>query len=393
MSERILNSHTSGSKPQRSTSKNMFLVLGGTAAIAFVAGFMLQFVRPMTGQAQEKTSKAPGKATISGAKDEPTRYLARIANGKNVVMVSYDDVAHECMLRHGAEILDNLINRKIIETACEASNIQISEAEVDKEVLKIAQKFKMSPDEWYKMLEAERNVTKAQYRRDIIWPMLSLRKLAGEDVKVTKKELSEAFQRNFGPRVRARIIVQDNPRRAAEAWEMVTKNPELFDEAVKKYSTDASSKSLGGTIPPIPMFSGNPLSEPIEQAAFKLKIGEISDVIQSGQQYLIIKCEGRTDQVVKDITEVQDQLIADLREEKIQRAVTETFDGIRQNARIDNYLTGQKTGGEKKPATATGAAPAGAGAPGAVRQTSGQAAPGGVKPAAVTTRPAAKARN
>lgn len=385
MSERILSSG-GGSTAPRSTSKNMFLVLGGTAAIAFVAGFMLQFARPMTGQAQEKSASA-GKATVAGAKAEPTRYLARIVNGKSTVMVSYDEVAHECMLRHGAEVLENLINRKVIELACESSNIQVSEQEVDQEVLKMAQKFKMDPEQWYTMLQAERNVTRAQYRRDIIWPMLSLRKLAGEDIKITQAEQQRAFERNYGQRVKARIIVQDNQRHAAEAWEMVTSKPNdpaVFDAAVKKYSNDASSRSLGGAVPPIPRYSGNPLSESLEQAAFKLKAGEISNVIQVGQQYIIIKCEGRTEQVVSNMDEVKMQLLAELKEEKIQQAVAETFEKIREGSRIDNYLTHEVSGGQKKPAGA-------AGAPGAVKQTAGQgaaAAPGAGR-AALNTRPKA----
>ena len=379
MGERIPNASMSSSMPQRSTSKSMFLVLGGTAAVAFVAGFMLQFVRPATGQAQEKSSAAPGKATISGVKSEAARYLARITNGKHVVMVSYDEVAHECMLRHGNEVLDNIINRKIIETACENSNIQISEVEVDTEIQKIAKKFNMSVPEWYNMLLAERNVTKAQYRRDIIWPMLSLRKLAGEDVEITPTELKQAFLKNYGPRVKARIIVQDNQRRAAEAWEMVSKDPTLFEAAVKKYSIDAGSRALGGAVPPIPQYSGNLLSEPLEKAAFKLKAGEVSTVVQSGQQFVIIKSEGLTEQVVTSIEEVKGELVAALKEEKTQKAIAETFDKIREGARIDNFLTNQTTGGQK--------APAAGGAQQTIRQTGGQAAPGGVKPAATTSRP------
>ena len=384
MSERISDAGVPAGMTQRSTSKNMFLVLGGTAAIAFVAGFMLQFVRPAAGQAQEKSASAPGKASVSGAKAEPARYLARIANGKQVVMVSYDEVAHECMLRHGAEVLDNLINRKVIETACDNSNIQISETEVDQEILKIAKKFNMSFEEWYKMLQSERSVTPAQYRRDIIWPMLSLRKLAGEDIKVSQTELQQAFQKNYGPRVKAKIIVQDNQRRAAEAWEMINKNPDNFDAAVKRYSIDAGSRALGGAIPPIPRFSGNPLSEPIEKTAFKLKAGEVSTVIQSGQQFVIIKSEGHTEQVVESIAEVQDQLYADLKEEKTQHAVAETFDRIRETAKIDNYLTSSTTGGQKR----TPAASAAPGAAGPVRQASGQAAPAATKPAAANRAPA-----
>ncbi len=395
MSERNQPASMSGGMPQRSTSKSMFLVLGGTAAVAFVAGFMLQFVRPAAGQAQEKSAAAPGKATVTGTKNEAARYLARITNGKQIVMVSYDEVAHECMLRHGNEVLDNIINRKIIETACENQNIQISEAEVDQEIVKIAKKFNMSVSEWYNMLQAERSVTKAQYRRDIIWPMLSLRKLAGEDIKISKNELQQAFLKNYGPRVKARIIVSENQRRAAEAWEMATQDPQNipanFQAAVNKYSQDAGSRALGGAIPPIPQFSGNPLSEPLEKAAFKLQPGQVSSVIQSGQQFVIILSEGRTEQVVQSIEEVQDELIAALKEEKTQHAVAETFDRIREVARIDNFLKNETTGGPKKP-VATGT---GTGQPAPRQPGAQQAAPGAAKPAAkaaVTSRPGAAAQ-
>ncbi|MDB5385688.1 MAG: PpiC-type peptidyl-prolyl cis-trans isomerase [Planctomycetaceae bacterium] len=379
MSEGNHNTELSPAMPNRSPSKKMFLVLGGTAAAAFIAGFMLQFIRPVSGQAAENKA---GKASVGGAQTDPTKYLARITNGKTVMMVSYDEVAHECMLRYGSEVLDNIINRKVIEIACEGTGIEINEAEVDQEIVKVATKFNMSVEQWYAMLQDERHVTKAQYRRDIIWPMIALRKLAGEEVKITKTELTQAFEKNYGPRVKVRIIVQDNQRRAAEAWDQVSKNPETFEAMVKKYSIDQSSRALGGAVPPIPRFSGNPLTEPIETAAFKLKAGDISSVIQSGQQFIILKCEGRTEQVVSSIEEVQGQLLAELKEEKTQRAISEKFEQVRESARIENFLTNKLTGG------GTGRRPAAAQAPGqGPGQTRPANGPANAKPA-VTSRPA-----
>lgn len=363
--------------------RRVTLFLGGTAILLVLAGVMLQIGRPITGQAQEKPAAAPGKATVTGAggQSSSARYLARVTSGSKVLMVSYDEVAHECMLRHGSEVLDNLINRKIIEAACEQYKVSVTESEVDQEIIKISKKFNMSVEEWFNMLQAEQNVTKAQYRRDIIWPMVALRKLAGSDIEVTKTELQQAFLRNYGPRVKARIIVLSNQRHAAEAWDMVSKNPDAFEDAVKKFSIDPGSRALGGAIPPIPRYSGNPLNEPIEQAAFKLKNGEISSVIQTGQQWVIVKCEGRTEQVVGSLEEVQEQLVADLKEEKTRKAVSDTFEKIRESAKIDNFLTNQTVGG-KKPSTGA--------VPGQIRQTGaaapGTGAPGGVK-AAAGTRP------
>lgn len=363
MSEGIHTSEFSPAMPNRSPSKNMFLVLGGTAAAAFIAGFMFQFVRPASGEAADKA----GKASVSGAPAENSRALARITNGKNFTIVNYDEVAHECMLRYGSEVLDNIINRKVIEMACEGTGVEVNEAEVDQEIVKVAKKFNMSVEEWYNMLQDERHVSKAQYRRDIIWPMIALRKLAGENVNITKTELAQAFERHYGPRVKVRIIVQDNQRRAAEVWSKASKNPDDFEALVKQYSTDQSSKALGGHVPPIPRYSGNPLTEPIETAAFKLKAGEVSSVIQSGQQFIILKSEGMTEQVVSGIEEVQGQLLADLKEEKIQRAVAETFERIRDNAKIENFLTNKVTGG------ATGNKPAAAQVPGQPKPAKSQA--------------------
>ena len=73
--------------------------------------------------------------------------------------------------RHGDEVLENLINRRIIQQACSAQGIEVSEAEVDAEILKIAKKFNLDPVAWLQMLQAERNVSPSHYRRDIIWPL------------------------------------------------------------------------------------------------------------------------------------------------------------------------------------------------------------------------------
>ena len=41
------------------------------------------------------------------------------------------------------------------------------------------------------MLEAERNIPEKKYRRDIVWPMLALRKLAGEKVEVSEADVKK----------------------------------------------------------------------------------------------------------------------------------------------------------------------------------------------------------
>lgn len=323
------------------------LLLAGTAGVLLVAGVLYQVCRPLPGAAQEQPQQQ-GQAPRQ-AKPSTSDAVARV----NGAIITKAEVAEECMLSYGNDVLEKMINRRIIEQACAAQKVEVTEAEVDQEILKIAEKFNMSVDNWYAMLRTERNVTEAQYRRDIIWPMLALKKLAGGNVQITKKDMEEAFQRNYGERVKVKIIVLDNIRRANECWEKVNQNPEDFERLVRQYSIDSGSRALEGSVPPIRRFSGNQASEPLETAAFKLKKDEISGIVQTGNQFVIMKCEGRTEPVVKDLEDVKSHLKEELREEKIQQSVAAVFEKIKDEATVQNYITQKVQEGKKKSAAAT----------------------------------------
>jgi len=362
------------------------MIIAGTAITLLAAGVMLQVTRPTSafpedGRAASGKSAPPGKTAAGdqGPRSNKVTDVARVGREH----ITYDELAKECIDRVGKEILNDLISRKILQQACDAQGIEISEAEVSKEIDKLAKDLGLATDQYLQMIEAERNIPVQKYRRDVIWPMLALRKLAGEDVTVTKEEMKKAFVKFYGPRVKAKAIVLDNPRRAREVWEQAQKDPDDFERLAAKESIDPSSRSMGGQIHPIARYSG---PEELEKVAFKLKEGEISPVVQTGlKQHVILKCEGRTEPAVKDISEVEDTLMQELRNEKIQMAIGEVFKKLKAEARVDNYLTGESTG-ERKPASAKGP-----GTSGTIRQTAGSA-DGASEPTSTNTA-AAKSGN
>ncbi len=366
--------HLPTDKAKPKMKKTWTMVIAGTAFMLLAAGVMLQVMRPASAF-PEDLKAAGGKSAPSGKAVAGDQASTRGTAVKDVARVgreniTYDELARECIDRVGKEILDALISRKIIQQACDAQGIEISEGEVSKEIDKQAKDLGMATDQYLQYLQAERNMPPQKYRRDSVWPMLALRKLAGDDVKVTKEELKKAYISNFGPRVKARAIVLDNPRRARDVWEQAQKDPEEFERLAGQNSIDPTSRSMGGTIPPIRRYGG---SEELEKVAFKLKEGEISPVVQVGlNQLIILKCEGRTEPTVTDMAEVEDSLMQELRQEKIQMAIAEVFKKIKSEARVDNYLTGEVTG-DRKPATAKGPS-----TPGTIRQT-GTGSAGSIK--------------
>ena len=318
-------------------------ILGGTMAVVIGAGVLFQVLRPEPAVSQTAEKPARGAVASKGRAaldaSAPAETMARVNNQT----IGFDMVARECVDRHGKEVLENMINRLLIEQECERNKVNVSEAEVEQEITEITEKFKLPLDQWYKMLAAERGVTPQQYKNDVIWPMLALRKLAElqAESQVTEADMLHAFERDYGPRVKARmILLNGNGRQAAKIWDQCKADPDKFEDLAAEFSTDPNTRSLGGAMPPIRKHGGLPQ---LEEAAFKLKEGEISPIIQVGEQHFILKCEGRTEPITTDPKSVWDELYAQVTEEKTQLAVANTFKDIKDRADIHNYLDGTST--------------------------------------------------
>ena len=321
--------------PERQPSR-IRVIVGGTlvALLLTVVGFQFWRARPGFGFSSETNSGAAGAAGTS-AKD---RYVASV-DGQ---LVTWQELAQECVDRFGEDVLDNLINRLVIQRACAEKGIEVSVEEVRQEIMRISKRFGLDVQTWYTMLEAERDLTQAQYRRDIIWPMLALKKLAGADVRITKTQLREAYQDRFGEKVKARMIMLDNLRRAQAVWERVHRNPDDFERIAREESVESNSRALGGVIPPIRQFSSH---EELRKAAFDLRTpGEVSGIVQLGlNSYVILKYEGRTERVDHDPKDVRAELYHELMEHEVQKLVATTFKRLREEALIDNYVSGKTT--------------------------------------------------
>ncbi|WP_459555390.1 peptidylprolyl isomerase [Lacunimicrobium album] len=328
-----------GSYTKKARKGSWIPTVAGTLVILVAGGVIWQVFKA------ENLQATTGQA-VSGtpvAAQPTTQALAKV----NDQFISYDAVASECFSRIGSEVLDNIINRTIIQQEVQKRGIVVSEAEVQQEIVKIAKEFNLGVDMWYQMLTTERGITPEQYRKDIIWPKLALEKLAGDKVVVSDADMEKAFVRNYGPRVRSRMIMLDNIRRANEIWEKASRNPEEFERLARETSIDPNSRALGGSIPPIQRHSGNP---ELENAAFNLKAGEISSLIQIDvNRYVILKCEGQTEPIVTDIKTVWNDLYAQLEKEKTQEKVATIFEDVKKTARVDNYLTNTTSGGVANP--------------------------------------------
>ena len=169
--------HTTAQSADAKPKRRMLWIFGGAAVAVVAGGLLMQYFRATSGQAA--TEGAAGTAQVGGKKK--AEILARV--GKE--SITYDAVAEEAVVRHGKEILDDLVHRLIIQQACEEQNLTVTEQEVSQEISRIAKRFNLDVTEYLQMLQSERNITPMQYRTSVIWPMLALKKLAGENVDIS----------------------------------------------------------------------------------------------------------------------------------------------------------------------------------------------------------------
>jgi len=257
---------------------------------------------------------------------------AAVVDGTEVTM---DRLAEECLVRHGAAVLESLVNRRIIEQACQQQGVSVSVEDVSAEVDAMARRFSVPRDKWIEMIQQERGITPKQYADDIVWPMIALRRLARGAIEPSAEELQEAFEKQFGPAVKARIIVSRTRTDADQVRAKALAAPDEFGALARQHSVDVGSASANGWVQPIRLHSGDPQ---FDRAAFALEPGKISDVVQVADQFIVIKCEGHLPPAGAKLEEVRPHLAEELRERKSRQASTDVFRRLQESARVENVL-------------------------------------------------------
>lgn len=258
--------------------------------------------------------------------------IVAVVNGEPITR---EELRRECLRRYGEEVLESVVNKYLIMEECQRRGITVTQEEVDAEIARMATRFGMPVETWLKLLKDERGIKPDQYRRDIIWPMLALRKLAGQKLLVTPEELQREFESRYGPAVKARLIVVSRKDLAERIRAEALAHPDQFGELAKQYSEDAASASLKGLIQPIRKHVGQ---KEIEEVAFHLKPGEISPVIEVANQYIILKCEEQLPPLSVRLEDVRGELEELAKDTKMRSVAQAIFQELQGRAQIVNVL-------------------------------------------------------
>ncbi|HEX5446739.1 MAG TPA: peptidylprolyl isomerase [Pirellulales bacterium] len=282
-----------------------------------------------------KTKKTPSKTAEEPPAEAPAAASLKIMATVNGQQITRNELAQECLLHFGEEVLESVINKRLISEECRKRNIAVTHDEVKEEIDRMAARFALPTEQLLTMLREERHITPDQYAKEIIWPTVALRKLAADRLKVSEKDLQEAYDMLYGPAVQVRLIACPTAQKAEEARARAIADPEDFGNIAKEVSIDTVSASAKGLIQPIHHHQGDPN---IERVAFGLHVGEVSEVVAVGDQFVILMCEAQLAAQKVPMEKVKRVLVESIKDKKLRLAADTIFKQLQDAAQIENVM-------------------------------------------------------
>ncbi len=283
-------------------------------------------------KATSEETESPPAVKGPSRPEHPQHDVMAIVNGKDI---SRAQLAHACVERHGEEVLESLVNKRLILHHCRNRKIEVTQEETSAEVDRMAKRFKLGREQWLDLLERERGIGREEYGRDILWPTLALRKLAADQLTVTEDELAKAHEMQFGPAVHARLLVVSSRAEAEELHAQLAQRPEEFARLAMQHSEDVNSASIGGLIQPIRRHMGD---ASLEQAVFSLEPGQISPILPVAEKFAILKCESHIPAQDVALDEVRAEMTEQIKESKLREVASKLFENLQKSAIIQNVL-------------------------------------------------------
>lgn len=311
--------------------------LGPVAAAVLLVGvgFILGSVEVRPAAAQ------PGKGVVPAAGTAPAaaapaageqRVIAYIYGSTPITREEFGDYLIE---QFGKDRVRLYVNRRIIEAAGAKAGVVVTPQEVEAIIEQDCVKLGMDRKKFVDVVLAGKyGKTIDEWRNDVIRPRLVLQAMCKTQLKIDDAELKKIYENMYGPKVQCQVILwpKDQAQLAFKAYDKIRNSAAEFDDAARAqpYSDLAARK---GMVDPIGRHSG-PGTAKIEEIAFRLKDGQLSEIIETPGGIMVIK---RVQSIPprSDITfeAVRQQLVKELTDRQMDQEVPKMFARIAEEAR------------------------------------------------------------
>jgi len=246
------------------------------------------------------------------------------------------------------EALDRLVDLELLWQAAKKEKVIVSDAEIEEQFKALSAQFP-SPESFRERLRAAA-YTEASYRvylRESLSAQKYVNSVVAAKMVVSDAEVGKFYRENKEKmhrpeEIQARhILIQLDAKADAKAKDAARKKLEElaararagadFAELARKHSQD-STAAAGGDLG---FFRHGMMVAPFEEAAFKLKPGEMSPVVETQFGLHLIRVEARRGGDIVSEDEAREPLRKQLQQQKGQAAFQELIEKLHKQAKIE----------------------------------------------------------
>lgn len=221
------------------------------------------------------TGLAVGSLTfVSGCSlfdSESVEYAAKTDSGT----ISKDELYNRMVDKIGQRTLDDMITLTVLQ-----KKYKVSDGEIDDEIKRLKSEFGSSFNDFL----SQNGVNNEEQLKDVIKLDKLKQKLALEHLKIQDKDLKALYEQKKPEMRVSHILVSDET--LAKDIKSKIDSGEDFGSLAKEFSQDIATKEKGGDIG---YFKEGDMVQAFQDAARKLKVGEVSQPVKTDFGYHVIK--------------------------------------------------------------------------------------------------------
>ncbi len=316
--------------------------------MALAALFVLSFCS--VGLGGDKAMK-DRVATVNGKPISAEEFNRELENIKMRFSSSGQVLNKAQLMALKARVLENLINRELLYQESMKKGIKVSKEEVEAKMKEVRARF--PTEEQFKAALARAGMTEETLRLQLERALAIdkyVKKEFGSRVKVTEEDAKKFYDEHpeqFAEpeQVRASHILVKVPSGADKAQKEKAlkkikkiqeraKKGEDFAKLAKEYSEGPSAKRGGD----LGFFPRGRMVKSFEDAAFGLKTGNISDIVETQFGYHIIKVTGKKKAGKIPFEKIKDRLVEFLKDQKVRQEVVAHLNTLKKQAKIERFL-------------------------------------------------------
>ena len=240
--------------------------------------------------------------------DKATQDALAYLNGRPI---RWDDIQNSLLEAQGGPVLAEIVLERLVRKHLAEAGLRVGPKEIEWEQSNLLAFLHPDPDQAQRLasqLKQRRGLGQKRYAR-LLEINAGLRQLIQDQVEVSQPSIQQEFERIYGPRYEARIVVCKS---AAQAGRLVgqARSGESFTELAVRHSLDPSA-DRGGLLSPIsPVDATYP--QAIRTVLSQLEPGQVSDPIALEDRFVILRLERKIDANAVKLADVKENLTRQL---------------------------------------------------------------------------------